>query len=258
MRSTPVTASSWCWIRKRTAPTRSKSRRATPKAKVPSRFPAPTVPSLRWGNEHLWANPPYNPADPHNPMMDSKGRVWMTSKIRGNQDPAWCSDPKLGNKYADWFPLTQQRPAGVVLRSEDAEVPADRNLLQHAPSAVRQRRRTRRVYFNELSGPIFGWVDTKVYDETLAQTKDEIKAEQAAVGWCGQVRRHQRRRKDHEAVERAGRSRRDRRDWCCTRATRQAASAAPAAEAARRRSRRSGRAVRSEARHDGQLQPVLA
>jgi hypothetical protein len=35
------------------------------------------------------------------------------------------------------------------------------------------------VYFNELSGPIFGWIDTKVYD----QTHDE----QKAVGWCGQV-----------------------------------------------------------------------
>jgi hypothetical protein len=45
------------------------------KAKVPSRFPAPQTPSLWWGNEHLWANPPYNPADPHNPMLDSKGRV---------------------------------------------------------------------------------------------------------------------------------------------------------------------------------------
>ena len=74
-----------------------------PKAEVPSRFPAPSRPSLHWGNEHLWANPPYNPADPHNPMLDSKGRVWMTSKIRGNQDPAWCSDAT--NKFAEWFPL---------------------------------------------------------------------------------------------------------------------------------------------------------
>ena len=71
-----------------------------------------------WGNEHLWSNPPYDPADPHNPMIDSKGRVWMTSKIRGNQDPAWCSEPT--NKYAEWFPLREQRPSGVVLRSEDA------------------------------------------------------------------------------------------------------------------------------------------
>ena len=35
------------------------------------------------------------------------------------------------------------------------------------------------MYFNELTGPIVGWIDTKVYDET--------KDEQKAVGWCGQV-----------------------------------------------------------------------
>ena len=74
-----------------------------PRAQVPSRFPAPNRPSLHWGNEHLWANPPYNPADPHNPMLDSKGRVWMTSKIRPNADPAWCNDS--ANKFAAWFPL---------------------------------------------------------------------------------------------------------------------------------------------------------
>src|SRR5439155_19426357 len=38
-----------------------------------------------------------------------------------------------------------------------------------------------------VSGPIFGWVDTKVYDQALAQTHDDVKAEQASVGWCGQV-----------------------------------------------------------------------
>ena len=90
-----------------------------PREKVPSRFPAPNRPSLHWGNEHLWANPPYDPADPHNPMLDSKGRVWMTSKIRSNQDPAWCNE-RARNKFADWFPLHEQRPPGVVLRPEDA------------------------------------------------------------------------------------------------------------------------------------------
>ncbi len=43
------------------------------------------------------------------------------------------------------------------------------------------------LYFNELSGPIFGWLDTKTYDETFAATRDEFKAEQAAVGWRPQV-----------------------------------------------------------------------
>ena len=75
----------------------------TARDKVPSRFPAPNRPSFFWGDEHLWSNPPYDPADPHNPMIDSKGRVWLTSKIRGNTEPAWCSD--RSNKYSDWYPL---------------------------------------------------------------------------------------------------------------------------------------------------------
>jgi streptogramin lyase len=79
------------------------------KEKVPSGFPAPGRPSLHWGNERLWANPPYNPADPHNPMMDSKGRVWMTAKIRSNQDPSWCSSAT--NKFAEWF--CPRRASGI-------------------------------------------------------------------------------------------------------------------------------------------------
>jgi hypothetical protein len=161
-------------------PTRS------PKAEVPSRFPAPTFPSLHWGNEHLWANPPYNPADPHNPMLDSKGRVWTTSKIRGNQEPTWCNDPKLGSKFADWYPL---RNSGRQASFYDPKT-AKWQLIEtcYATHHLQfDNDPDETVYFNELSGPIFGWVDTKVYDATLAQTKDENKAEQTAVGWCGQV-----------------------------------------------------------------------
>ena len=156
------------------------------KADVPSRFPAPSFPSLHWGNEHLWANPPYNPADPHNPMMDSKGRVWTTSKIRGNQEPAWCNDPTLGNKSADWFPL---RNSGRQASYYDPKT-AKWQLIETCYSTHHlqfDNDADETVYFNELSGPIFGWVDTKLYDTTLAQTKSETKAEQTAVGWCGQV-----------------------------------------------------------------------
>ena len=63
---------------------RSTSRRASRERRCRRASRRPGRPSLHFGNQHLWANPPYNPADPHNPMLDSKGRVWMTSKIRGN------------------------------------------------------------------------------------------------------------------------------------------------------------------------------
>lgn len=147
-----------------------------PRDKVPSRFPSPNRPSLFWGNEHLWSNPPYNPADPHNPMLDSKGRVWMTSKIRDNRDPAWCSDPS--NKFADWFPLRNSgRQASFFDPTTKQFTLIDTCFSTHHLQFDNDPDET--VYFNELSGPIFGWIDTKVYDETHD--------EQKAVGWCGQV-----------------------------------------------------------------------
>jgi hypothetical protein len=147
-----------------------------PREKVPSRFPAPNRPSLHWGNEHLWANPPYNPADPHNPMLDSKGRVWMTSKIRANQDPSWCSSAT--NKFADWFPLQSSgRQAAYYDPQTKKFTLIDTCYSTHHLQFDNDADET--VYFNELMGPMFGWIDTKVYD----QTKDEQKAN----GWCGQV-----------------------------------------------------------------------
>jgi len=147
-----------------------------PREKVPSRFPPPNRPSIHWGNEHLWGNPPYDPADPHNPMIDSKGRVWMTSKIRGNQDPAWCQDPN--NKYASWFPLRSSgRQASYYDPKTRQFTLIDTCFSTHHLQFDNDSDET--LYFNELSGPMFGWIDTKIYDETHD--------EQKAVGWCGQV-----------------------------------------------------------------------
>jgi len=146
------------------------------KEKVPSRFPAPNRPSLHWGNEHLWANPPYDPADPHNPMLDSKGRVWMTSKIRSNADPSWCNSKT--NKFADWFPLANSgRQASYYDPKTKQFVLIDTCYSTHHLQFDNDANET--LYFNELIGPIFGWIDTKVYDQT--------KNEQMANGWCGQV-----------------------------------------------------------------------
>ena len=154
------------------------------KDKVPSRFPAPNRPSFFWGNEHLWSNPPYDPADPHNPMIDSKGRVWLTSKIRGNTAPAWCSDPS--NKYAEWYPMRNSARQASIYDPKTKQF----QLIETCYSThhvVIDNDPDETVYFNELSGPIFGWIDSKIYDQTLAATNDESKAEQAAVGWCEQT-----------------------------------------------------------------------
>ena len=149
-----------------------------PRAEVPSRFPRPNRPSLLLGRHASVGEPALQPGRSAQPDARQQGpRVDDVEDPRRTQNPAWCTDPT--NKFAAWFPLQQQRPPGVVLRPEDEAVHARSTPATPRTTCSSTTTPTRRVYFNELSGPIFGWIDTKVFDET--------KDEQKAVGWCGQV-----------------------------------------------------------------------
>ena len=44
-----------------------------------------------------------NPGNPHNPMMDGKGRVWFTHQIRGPGNPDWCREGS-DNPFAKHYP----------------------------------------------------------------------------------------------------------------------------------------------------------
>ena len=139
-----------------------------------SRFPPPAMPSNFWGMQHLWGLE--NPADPHNPMMDRKGRVWMTSKIR-NEEPAWCREGS-SHKFAQYYPLNFSNrqasyydPATGEFRSSTR---ASRRITCSSTTTP-----TRRCTSTSCSGPIVGWLNTREYD----RTGDE----QATQGWCPQV-----------------------------------------------------------------------
>jgi hypothetical protein len=141
---------------------------------VSSRFPPPAMPSNFWGSQHLWG--PEHPSDPHNPMMDRKGRVWMTSKIRNDQ-PTWCQSGS-DNKFAQYYPLNfSNRQASYYDPASGEFVLIDTCFATHHLQFDNDPDQT--VYFNELLGPIVGWVNTREFD----QHGDE----QAAQGWCPQV-----------------------------------------------------------------------
>jgi hypothetical protein len=132
------------------------------------------MPSNFWGSQHLWG--PEHPSDPHNPMMDRKGRVWMTSKIRNDQ-PAWCQSGS-DNKFAQYYPLNfSNRQASYYDPANGEFVLIDTCFATHHLQFDNDPDQT--VYFNELLGPIVGWVNTREFD----QNGDE----QAAQGWCPQV-----------------------------------------------------------------------
>lgn len=65
---------------------------------TPTTHEAPVVqPSPYWGDERIWDSQ----ANIHNPMLDAEGRVWLTARIRGPDNPDFC---KKGHPSAEQYP----------------------------------------------------------------------------------------------------------------------------------------------------------
>lgn len=122
---------------------------------------------------------------PHNPMVDSKGRLWITDldhRPKPNlpilDKPAYCSDGTI-SKYAKYYP----QPDGTLtftavqldLEKKQASGVPMCNSLHHL---MFDRDRTT-LFFSGGGSRVVSWVDTKVWDET----HDPVKS----MGWCPMV-----------------------------------------------------------------------
>ncbi len=142
--------------------------------KMRSRFPqSQPKPSNFWGETIVHSGV----ADPHNPMLDSKGRLWSTSTVMQGVVPDWCKDGSI-NKFAAYFPATS--PSNRHASVYDPETNKwgliytcfGTHHLQFGEDPDRM------LYFSG-GGATIPWVNTKVWD----QTGDE----KQAVGWCPTV-----------------------------------------------------------------------
>jgi len=139
--------------------------------KTPTTKTAPIyAPSPYWGEEPVWDSHSLN----HNPMMDDKGRIWLTSRIRPDANPAFC---KAGSHHpsAQAFPMNASRrqlqmydPATKKITTLD--VCFSTHHLQFDKNGT--------IWFSSGSNtdPVVGWFDTKKWDETHD--------EQASQGWA--------------------------------------------------------------------------
>ena len=145
-----------------------------PAEMVPSMFPtAPGFePSPYWGDEIIFDAP----ANPHNPMMDAEGRVWLTSTIRRRDNPDWC---KAGSAHpsARYFPLAGSgRQVSVYDPASETFTLIDSCYGTHHLQFAEDASDT--LWFSGDAN-VVGWLDTKTYDETGN--------EQASQGWCPTV-----------------------------------------------------------------------
>ncbi len=117
----------------------------------------------------------WGPGSPmlHNPMLDQKGRVWMTDLQPVVTDAAYCKDEK-NNKFAKLFPSpTNNRAVHFYDPKTTKTTTLPSCFGSHHLAFGYDKDNT--VYFSGDRN-VMGWVNTRIYDETNDATK--------AVGWC--------------------------------------------------------------------------
>ena len=139
--------------------------------KTPSSNDNPMAPSPYWGEAPIWDSQ----TSTHNPMMDEKGRVWITARVRPPANPDFC---KKGSDH----------PSAKVFPVEEA----NRHLSMYDPATgkftlISTCFPTHHLIFAEDANntvwtsaggpqtPVVGWLNRKVFEET----GDEQKAQ----GW---------------------------------------------------------------------------
>jgi hypothetical protein len=130
------------------------------------------APSPYWGSEIIW----HGQASLHNPMMDERGRVWVTHAFRKKQ-PAFCTDGSIPSSKL--YPLADSR------NNEDGQT---RQLSFYDPKTKQWTLidtcfGTHHLQFAEDAnntlwtsggGEVVGWLNTKLFEQTHDAAKAQM------------------------------------------------------------------------------------
>jgi len=128
----------------------------------------PMMPSPYWGDEAIWDSR----ANVHNPMLDHRARVWLTSRVRGFDNPAFCREGS-DHPSAQLFPTTRTSRNLAMFDPETEEFSLISTCFStHHLIFAEDENNT---LWTSGGGQVIGWLDTKMYDETGD--------EEASQGW---------------------------------------------------------------------------
>jgi len=133
----------------------------------PAQGPAMARPSPYWGDEAIWNSQ----SNVHNPMFDAQGRVWITSRIRGSENPAFC---KEGSSHPSAvFPLkTSGRQLAVYDPKAKELTLIDTCFGTHHLVFAEDANNTLWTSSGGGGGAV-GWLNTKMFDETHDEAKSQ-------------------------------------------------------------------------------------
>jgi hypothetical protein len=136
-----------------------------------SAMEAPLQPSPYWGEEAIWDGQ----TNVHNPMMDQKGRVWLTSTVRRpDNQPAFC---KAGSEHPSAKAFPTARAARHLAMLDPAT--GKYTFVDTCYSTHHLQFDAKDVLWTSGGGPVLGWLDTRMLD----QTGDAVRAQ----GWTALV-----------------------------------------------------------------------
>jgi hypothetical protein len=137
--------------------------------RTPAAMPKP---SPYWGEEPIWTSR----NNVHNPMFDEKGRVWITSAVRPAANPDFCKEGS-SHPSAKLFPLASAGRHLAVFDPKTKEITHVSTCYgtHHLMFAMDANR----TLWTSGGGPVVGWLNTKMFDET----HDEVKSQ----GWTAVV-----------------------------------------------------------------------
>ena len=126
---------------------------------TPPTPPQIAAPSPYWGDEAIWTSK----NNVHNPMLDERGRLWLTSAVRPSDNPPMCREGS-SHPSAKMFPVAR---SGRHLAMYDPRT----KKLTHIGTCFSTHHLmfaedAHRTLWTSGGGAVVGWLNTKLFDET--------------------------------------------------------------------------------------------
>ena len=116
-------------------------------------------PSPYWGDQTLWDSQ----ANAHNPMLDHRGRVWYTARVRASANPDFCREGS-SHPSARLFPLERAGRHLAIYEPESGDYSfVDTCFSTHHLQFAEDANDT---LWTSGGGQVVGWLNTKMYEET--------------------------------------------------------------------------------------------
>ena len=126
---------------------------------TPPTSPKMAAPSPYYGEEPIWTSK----NNVHNPMLDERGRLWLTSAVRSRENPAFC-------KEGSTHPSAKLFPLATATRHLQMYDPATKKLTHIATCFGTHHLMFAEDANNTLwtsgGGQVVGWLNRKMFEET--------------------------------------------------------------------------------------------